>query len=169
MLFNEFNSDDVYLLYRKVDVFNRGSLNFQDFSSAVLPFSREYAALVTDRPDYFITRGCDFTRFFNVDTREEFQAFWRTFFKAERAAESLRVRIAKRPYFKLNLAFEFIDRNQDGYLDSRELRNVLADSGFYVTERELNGLINRLDRDRDGRISYNEFVEELTARLADSF
>ena len=85
--FNEFNSDDIYLFFRKMDIGSRGRLTFNEFSTAVLPFSREYAALVTDRPDYHITRGIDFTRFFNVDTRQEFQAFWRVLFKNERAME----------------------------------------------------------------------------------
>jgi len=54
-------------------------------------------------------------------------------------------------------------------VNSRDLRDILADAGFYSTERELQGLLHRLDRDHDGRVSYNEFVEELTAKLANSF
>ena len=81
----------------------------------------------------------------------------------------MRVRIAKRPYFNLKEAFNHCDRDRDGYIYARDLRDVLAEYGFYSTERELQGLIHRLDRDGDQRISYNEFVEELTAKLANSF
>ena len=51
--FNDFTSDDIYLFFRRLDKESKGRLNFNDFSSAILPFSREYAALVTDRPDYY--------------------------------------------------------------------------------------------------------------------
>ena len=72
LLFNDFTSDDIYLVFRRLDRESKGRLNFNDFSNAVLPFSREYAALVTDRPDYYSKRERDCTRFFNTDTRREF-------------------------------------------------------------------------------------------------
>ena len=70
--YNDFTSDDIYLFFRRLDKEGKGRLNFNDFSSAVLPFSREYAALVTDRPDYYSKRERDCARFFNSDTRHEF-------------------------------------------------------------------------------------------------
>ena len=70
--FNDFTSDDIYLFFRRLDKEGKGRLNFNDFSSAVLPFSREYAALVTDRPDYYSKRERDCARYFNSDTRHEF-------------------------------------------------------------------------------------------------
>jgi hypothetical protein len=58
LLFNDFSNDDVYLFFRRNDLSGRGSLNLQSFSAGILPFSPEYAQLVTDRPDYYIARGC---------------------------------------------------------------------------------------------------------------
>ena len=65
LLFNDYTSDDIYLVFRRLDRESKGRLSFNDFSNAVLPFSREYAALVTDRPDYYSKRERDCTRFFN--------------------------------------------------------------------------------------------------------
>ena len=70
--FGDFSSDDIYMFFKRMDKLGNGRLNFNDLSNAVLPFSREYAALVTDRPDYYCNRGTDFTRFFALDTRREF-------------------------------------------------------------------------------------------------
>lgn len=46
-----------------------------------------------------------------------------------------------------------------------DLRDTLAEAGFYSTERELQGLMHRLDRDRDACVSFNDFLEELTPKL----
>lgn len=67
--FCDFNSDDIYMFFRRHDQGGRGHLSYQDFNNVMLPYSKEYAALVTDRPDYYISRGACMDRFFNVDTR----------------------------------------------------------------------------------------------------
>lgn len=157
--FSEFNPDDIYLFFRRVDSTSRGRINFHEFSEALLPFSQEYAGLVTDRPDYYIRRGCDVTHFFNCDTRSEFQSVWRAIIRAERAIENLRQQLTARPYFTIRGAFEHIDRDGDGFIRSCDLRDMLADNGFYATVRELAGLVHRLDQDKDNRISLAEFSE----------
>lgn len=69
--FNDFSHDDVYLLFRRHDVNNDGKLNFHEFSNVVLPLSKEYAALLTDRPDFYMSRGVPISQFFNFETRNE--------------------------------------------------------------------------------------------------
>ena len=88
--FADFTHDDVYLLFRRHDVNNDGKLNFSEFSNMLLPMSKEYAALLTDRPDFYMSRNVPVTQFFNVDTRNEFRNAWAANFRCERACEQLR-------------------------------------------------------------------------------
>jgi hypothetical protein len=55
--FNDFSQDDIHLFFRRNDRTQKGRINLAEFSSAFLPFSREYANLVTDRADYYSSRG----------------------------------------------------------------------------------------------------------------
>ena len=50
--FDSFTHDDVYLLFRRNDHNNDGKLNFTEFSNLLLPVSKEYTALLTERPDF---------------------------------------------------------------------------------------------------------------------
>ena len=88
--FNDFTHDDVYLLFRRHDLNNDGKLNFQEFSNVVLPVSKEYAALLTDRPDFYMSRGIPISQFFNMGTRNEIRNMWGAIFKCERSCEMLR-------------------------------------------------------------------------------
>ena len=67
--FDSFTHDDVYLLFRRNDHNSDGKLNFTEFSNLMLPVSKEYAALRTDRPDFYMSRGVPPSQFFNHDTR----------------------------------------------------------------------------------------------------
>lgn len=65
----------------------------------------------------------------------------------------------------MRAAFSLIDRDADGFIRNCELRDFLADHGFYATERELAGLMVRMDMDKDNRISFVEFQEQFTPKL----
>lgn len=131
----------------------------------ILPVSKEYSALLTDRPDYYMSRQIPISQFFAHETRNEFRKLWAGLFKCERACEVLRASLRKRPYFNIKQAFAFMDTDCDGYLTMDNLREFLANNGFFATERELQGIIQKCDKDGDSRISFNEFVDEFQPKL----
>ena len=88
--FDGFTHDDVYLLFRRHDGNQDGKLNFSEFSNLMLPISKEYAALLTDRPDFYMARNVPPIKFFNADTREELRKTFAALFKCERSCEVLR-------------------------------------------------------------------------------
>ena len=51
--FVDFSTDDLYLIFKRFDRNRLGYIAFNDFKRLILPFSREYATLVSDRPDYY--------------------------------------------------------------------------------------------------------------------
>ena len=56
-------------------------------------------------------------------------------------------------------AFMFFDKDGSGYIEFDELRETLADeSGGTDTDDVLNDIMREVDTDKDGRISYEEFV-----------
>ena len=42
---------------------------------------------------------------------------------------------------------------------------MLADHGFFATDRELNSVMYKMDADRDGKISFSEFINEVSPKL----
>ena len=59
------------MFFRKHDRKNQGAIDFNSIGNALLPFSREYANLVTDRPEYYCRREMDPRKYFTIDTRYE--------------------------------------------------------------------------------------------------
>ncbi|PQM35672.1 calcium-dependent protein kinase 8 [Prunus yedoensis var. nudiflora] len=57
----------------------------------------------------------------------------------------------------LRKAFQFFDRNQSEYIEIEELREALATEVDDNIEDVINAIINDVDTDKDGRISYEEF------------
>ena len=67
----EVTQNDVYLVFRRYDPRSTGRLNFNQFCQIVTPQSKEYASLLTGRPDFYSTRSIHPSEFFNMETRLE--------------------------------------------------------------------------------------------------
>lgn len=132
-------------------------LRFSEFCDAFTPLDAYYGALLNKRTSNDI-RGRLYQRddCFMGETKLEFKNIWRTHFKIESYSESLRQRLYKRPGFNLYEAFISCDLNDDGSISKDELRRLIESRGFYVSEKEVSQLVEKIDKDRDGRISYAE-------------
>ncbi|BAF12858.1 calcium-dependent protein kinase 9 [Oryza sativa Japonica Group] len=58
----------------------------------------------------------------------------------------------------LRTAFLFFDKDGSGYIDRAELADALADDSGHADDAVLDHILREVDTDKDGRISYEEFV-----------
>ena len=56
-------------------------------------------------------------------------------------------------------AFKIFDRDGNGYIDSKELKQVVTRMGHVLTNAEADELMKEADLDGDGKLDYNEFVK----------
>ena len=42
------------------------------------------------------------------------------------------------------------------------MKDTLEDHGVFSTNKDIDGLINEFDKNKDGRISYSEFLRTIT-------
>ena len=56
-------------------------------------------------------------------------------------------------------AFEVFDADKSGFIDSNELRRILANLGEAVTSQQVSAMISKVDENGDGNIDYEEFAK----------
>ena len=61
-------------------------------------------------------------------------------------------------------AFTALDRDQNGYISIDEFRAILHDYDIIPTTSDLINLMKRYDKNRDGKVTFSEFVSELTPK-----
>ena len=57
--------------------------------------------------------------------------------------------------------FKKLDINSDGYVDAQELRKVLLYGDEALDEDEAQQILDEFDRNRDGRLSLQEFLDAI--------
>ncbi|XP_050223865.1 calcium-dependent protein kinase 8-like [Mercurialis annua] len=63
----------------------------------------------------------------------------------------------------IHKAFAFFDQNKSGYIEVEELRESLNDEVDTCSEDVINAIMQDVDTDKDGRISYEEFASMMKA------
>eukprot|EP01027_Heterolobosea_sp_BB2_P013340 GEZU01019243.1.p1 GENE.GEZU01019243.1~~GEZU01019243.1.p1 ORF type:complete len:433 (-),score=195.17 GEZU01019243.1:536-1771(-) len=60
--------------------------------------------------------------------------------------------------------FKFFDKNKKGHLTALQFKSCLESLGEVVSDEEFNKIFASLDRDQDGSVSFDEFVEFMSER-----
>lgn len=156
-------SEELDLFMSRYDANGDRRLNMHEFNTAFLTLDAYYAGMVNRRPSnhrYPIYRRDDC---FMSDTAIQFRSVWRCHFKNEVAAESIRQRLQRMPYFNVYEAFNSLDLRDDGAITRDEFKRLIQSRGFYVSEKEAEELVEKMDKNKDGRVSFAE-VSNLIAR-----
>lgn len=66
---------------------------------------------------------------------------------------------------ELREAFEVFDLNSDGFISEPELSQAMANFGHLVTKTELDEMIRLVDKNGDGLIDFNEFLELMDSNV----
>jgi Ca2+-binding EF-hand superfamily protein len=153
--------DDVYLFVRRYDRDSDGRLLYSDFCEAFTPKNPTHSSILNSRKAYYLHHSYPKSEFFTRDTRDLILKTFKVHFSVEESAELLRKRLNRRPNFNVHDAFSACDQDRNGYITREEFKGILKEYGFYALDTELTWLVDRYDRNRDGRISYSEFIDEI--------
>ena len=61
--------------------------------------------------------------------------------------------------------FKAMDRNRNGSLDPVEFKYAMRDYGVGLTEPEITAIIKNFDSNKDGKLSFNEFLVAIRGDL----
>ena len=149
-------SEELDLFVSRYDTSGDRRLNMREFSDAFLALDAYYAGMAERRGSnhrYPLYRRDDC---FMPDTQLEFRAVWRTHFRSEVAAETVRQRLQRNPYFNVYEAFNSLDANDSGAISREEFKRLIQSRGFYVSEKEATEIVEKMDKNKNGRVSFAE-------------
>lgn len=153
------NQRDLDLFFKRYDTNSDYRLRYLEFVDALTPKDKIYGDHLTNkRPNYEAKNP---NEAITLKTKLEFGDTIKVMLKAEGFAEELRQNLSKRPNFSISAAFQTIDTNNNGFLTKEEIKNFLENHEFFATQKEVDLIFDKMDRDRDGKVAYGEFFMEI--------
>jgi Ca2+-binding EF-hand superfamily protein len=154
------NYDDAFLLFTRYETVSEGILRYSDFCDIFNPKSEEYSSILTTRISYYIHKPYyRISEYFHPDTRIVIEALLGDNLRVESVSETMRQHLSLIPTFNIMNAFNTIDMKDDGYLSKEQFKLLLEAHGIYTKQSEF--LVDRFDKNKDGKVSYNEFADEV--------
>ena len=63
--------------------------------------------------------------------------------------------------FNILEAFNSLDLNEDGRVTIDEVKRLIESRGYFINDKDIAQVVDRMDKNRDGTVSYHEFKEEM--------
>lgn len=157
--------DEMELFVTRYDKNGDRRLTFNELSEAFLTLDAYYSSMVNRRHSndhrrpFYKREDC-----FYPATVADFRNLCRVHFRTENASESVRQRLQRNPCFNVYEAFNSLDLNDSGSVSKEEFRRMIESRGFYVTAKEVDQLVDKIDTNKNGRVSFAEFSKEMRPR-----
>lgn len=155
--------NEIELLMKRWDKDVDGYLSYAEFISAFLPVNEDYSRSLRNKRQESSSHLTGKERqAFSPQTMSTFAKCLQLYCTAEIVSKSIRERLSRRMNFSLYEAFHALDSTNRGYIGNEEFKEILNEYGIFATRNEIRSLVNRYDHDRDGKISFGEFVREMS-------
>lgn len=159
-----YSIDEVYLLVRRFSSYHDAKLRYSDFERMYLPRDRYFSQILREKRSRD-QEVYDRLRLFSLETIDQIIRILRLQLNNEIVAENLRKGVTGKKWINLYEVFETIDRDRDGMISIGEFQDIMKNYGEYPSISELEGLVERYDKDFDRKVTYSEFIEEITPKL----
>ena len=155
--------EENYLLIKHFSRLQDSRLRFSDFSEMLTPKQEEYSRIMRNKSALNIP-GLDRFKVFARDTVNVLVSAFRVLFEAELSAEQQRQRLNRLPGFNLYQVFNYFDKDKNGFITITEFQQALSVFRVMVNGKDMQCVMQKFDKNCDGRVSYSEFVEEITPK-----
>jgi Ca2+-binding EF-hand superfamily protein len=150
---------EIRLLMKRFDLQKQGVLNFADFFDMLVPFEKEYRAMVENRcPNTCCPCRC--TDAFCYSTLCSLKNVFNLIINLENDINNNR-KLFGTLRLKLKDIFGLLDYPRRGYFSNNDLIVYLQKNGIYSNNKDADLLFIRLDKARNGNVYYNEVEDEL--------
>lgn len=153
--------EEARLFMVRYDLNKDNNLDYEEVCEAFLPKDKATALTLRNRstkyPNGYYRRLDEFSAL----TKDALVKVFQIHLDVEKQAEAIRQSHDQAFGFRYEDAFTTLNNWGDDYITKENFADFFKKYGFYATDLELDMLVGRFDKDYDGRVSFEEFYEEL--------
>jgi len=144
-------TEELVLFFKKLDLDSDNKITFDEFCQAFSIKDKGYIIPIQSFSN-------PVSQYFSQNTLALIKSLLTKQISNEVIIDSIKRNLFNQNLFSVKGAFSICDINGLGYLTRDSVRNLLGVSSYV----NIGLIFDRFDRDRDGRISFNDFSEEIS-------
>lgn len=155
--------EELHLILSKYDLMKIGGINYSDFFDMVTPFDKNIRDIIENRIPKGIPSSENKSDIYSSATKTYLITLLRLLISSENRIESLRKKFSTKKEVTLKNVFSQMNQSNKEYITVYDLEKYLKQNGVVFNQKQVDLLYIRLDRNRDGRLSYEELANEFTS------
>jgi len=142
---------------------NKSKLSFFDFCMLFVPIDEKCEKRLKMRYQNcnFDTKLNKYDIFVEETTKNMFLDLMNEIISIEKKLENWRTRLNNLKAFNVRELFNRLDRYQKNYIIAEDVMFYFKKHGIDSSERSLDLIFRKFDKDKDGRLTYHEFADEV--------
>ena len=154
-------ASELKILIRRYSLLKTSTLNYGDFFDMLVPFDKDFRNIVERRPPSPFVPKFNRSDFFLGETKTLLADLMEKAIISENKIEVIRKRISKSFGVDVREFIREIDEGKKGYLSVEDLRKFVKEKiNSESSDKDADLLFIRLDRDRDGKVQYEDIIYE---------
>lgn len=158
------HNTDLCLLLKTFDTKYKGKLDFEDFYRMVVPEDDTFKEIMESRQNT-VKEGQDYVSTVSEETFQCLKKLFNALFVYVAAAEALKQRLVHNVGVDLYQAFVTLPKVHKSYLAVKDLDKLYKLRNIPMTLKDTHEYVRFSDKDKDGKLSYQEFVSSLTPQM----
>lgn len=174
------SSEETIQLVKKFDSNKNGVLYYEDFVEIFYPINSEFRKLLQKRKinsqrnrngnNLSQNYNYNYSNIFSIETEILLKDYLNAIIIGENKVELIRKKInnTTKDFSIINI-FNKIDLQGDKFLTIEKFSYYLKNNNFSFIEKDIALLVARFDKDKDGRVGFLEFSEEIYPKSRDYY
>ena len=150
-------NDEIKFIFNKFNKNSNEFFNFNEFCNLILPKKYSIAKYLIERKPKKFFSGFDF------DSKKLLKNFFINIIQAEKSNEIYRKNLIEN--CDKNECFKIIAKKNNNFIEREDFIFFLQKNGKFIQPFEINLLFERFDKNKDGIVSYEEFINEIQPKF----
>jgi len=155
------NRVDLCIIIDRFDLDRDGLLSFAEFCELFLPKQPEFKSSMQNRVERKIQSFFEYS----ILTKEYIKDLFKMIVNVQERFEEIKFRLSDGRVLNSDEIFKFLDKWKTGYVTQKEFELALKDAGIICSDKDVKALFDQFDRNKDGRITFDEFHSPMRSRF----
>ena len=156
------NMEDIKFIYRKFNKKINESFDFDEFCEIILPKKYSNEKIMSSGNWTNLSKSKNYYRGISIETKKMLGALFKNIIEGEKSNEKFRKILAENIEFSGIDLFNKIKKNYSVGIYKEDIGNFMKKNKYKLNNNEIELLMDRFDKNKNGMIDYKEFIMEIS-------
>ena len=157
-----FTPNDIKYILKKYNKSIESGFNYNEFCNIISPKKLTSKIILENRDK---SNTVNENKDFDEETKNKIVEFFEQLIDGEKSSEEIRTMINMADDSICNDLFGGIKKENKPGIEKDDIDKFMRENGYNIKDYEISIIMEKMDKNKDGKIDYGEFISEITPKI----